>query len=351
MHATVQQLAEMVQGTVLGDAGLTIHAARGLHDARPGDITFLDNDKKLTQLQASAASAAVVSVNHTSLAPNGNGAGGNGKTFIQVRDPLDAFIAIVRFLHGRPDPAPHGIDPRAVLHPSVQIGAQPSVHAYASIGENSAIGDRCRIHSSVCIGRDCRIGNDVVLHPNVVLYDGTVLGDRVIVHANAVLGADGFGYRFQQGKHAKVPQMGDVEISNDVEIGACTAIDRGTFGPTRIGEGTKIDNHVQIGHNCQIGKHNILVSLVGLAGSCVTGDYVVIAGQVGVADHLTIGAGATIGAQAGVTNDIPAGQVYLGSPARPEKDTKRMLLLMERLPEMRKDLKRIKQHLGLPAEE
>ncbi|MCI0642541.1 MAG: UDP-3-O-(3-hydroxymyristoyl)glucosamine N-acyltransferase [Gemmataceae bacterium] len=350
MHATIQQLAELVHGTVHGDAALLIHAARSLRDAQPGDITFIDNDKKFAQFQAGPAFAAVVPANHSHLAPSGESQG-NGKTLIQVNDPLDAFIAIVRFLHGRPEPAPHGIDPRAVLHPSVRIGAEPSVHPFATIGENSAVGDRCRIHSGVSIGRDCRLGNDVVLHPNVVLYDGTVLGDRVIVHANAVLGADGFGYRFQQGKHAKVPQMGYVEIGNDVEIGACTAIDRGTFGPTRIGEGSKIDNHVQIGHNCQVGKHNILVSLVGMAGSCVTGDYVVIAGQVGIADHVTIGAGTTIGAQAGVTNDIPAGQIYLGSPARPERDTKRMLLLMEKLPDMRKDLKRIKQHVGLPAEE
>src|SRR5204862_5130966 len=149
------------------------------------------------------------------------------------------------------------------------------------------------------VGRDCRLGDDVTLYPNAVLYDGTVLGDRVIVHGNAVLGADGFGYRFHDGRHVKVPQLGHVEVGDDVEIGACTTIDRGTFQATRIGAGTKIDNLVQVGHNCQIGQHNILVSQVGIAGSTTTGNYVVMAGQVGVADHLHIGDGASLGAQSG----------------------------------------------------
>ena len=150
------------------------------------------------------------------------------------------------------------------------------------VGEGSVLGARCRLHSGVVVGRNCRLGDDVVLHPHVVLYDGTILGNRVIVHANAVLGADGFGYRFQGGRHVKMPQFGSVEIGDDVEIGAGTTIDRGTFQATRIGAGTKIDNLVQIGHNCQIGKHNLFVSQVGIAGSCSTGDYVVMAGQVGV---------------------------------------------------------------------
>ena len=172
----------------------------------------------------------------------------------------------------------------------------------------------------MAIGEDCKLGDDVVLHPHAVLYDGTVLGNRVIVHANAVLGADGFGYRTQNGRHVKVPQLGSVELGADVEIGACTTIDRGTFQATRIGEGTKIDNLVQIGHNCQIGKHNLLVSQVGIAGSTSTGNYVVMAGQVGVVDHLHIGDGAIIGAQSGVNRNVPAGQplARLSRPAPKE---------------------------------
>jgi UDP-3-O-[3-hydroxymyristoyl] glucosamine N-acyltransferase len=335
---TVRQLAEIVQGRVLGDADLVIHNARPLAAARPGDITFLDADKHADQLHASAASAAVVPPSIPL----------NGKALIQVADPLMAFASIVRHLHGRPAEPAHGIDSRAAVHPTATIGPDPSIHPFAVVGANTTVGQRCRIHSGVSIGRDCKLGDDVVLHPNVVLYDGTIVGDCAVIHANTVIGADGFGYRFQGGQHVKVPQLGHVEIGADVEIGACTTIDRGTFQATVIGPGSKIDNLVQIGHNCRIGAHNILVSQVGIAGSTSTGNYVVMAGQVGVADHVHIGDGAVIGAKAGVTKDIPPGQRTLGAPATPERDQKRILMSLERLPEMRKELRRIKQHLGLP---
>jgi UDP-3-O-[3-hydroxymyristoyl] glucosamine N-acyltransferase len=180
-----------------------------------------------------------------------------------------------------------------------------------------------------------------------VLYDGCLLGHRVIVHANSVLGADGFGYRLHDGRHVKVPQLGHVEVGDDVEIGACTTIDRGTFQATRIGAGTKIDNLVQIAHNCAVGQHNLLVSQMGMAGSSSTGDYVVIAGQVGIVGHVHIGDQVVIGAQAGVTKDVPSGQQMLGSPATPVREQKRILVTLEKLPDIRRDLRRIKQHVGL----
>jgi UDP-3-O-[3-hydroxymyristoyl] glucosamine N-acyltransferase len=213
------------------------------------------------------------------------------------------------------------------------------------------IGARCKVHSGAVIGRHCWLGDDVTVYPNAVLYEGTVLGNRVIVHANSVVGADGFGYRFQNGRHVKVPQLGHVEVGDDVEVGACTTIDRGTFQATRVGEGTKIDNLVQVAHNCKLGRHNLVISQVGIAGSCSTGDYVVMAGQVGVADHVHIGDRVVVGAKAGVTKDIAAGQRVLGAPATPERDQKRVLMTLERLPEMRKELRRIKLHLGLKDEE
>jgi UDP-3-O-[3-hydroxymyristoyl] glucosamine N-acyltransferase len=191
----------------------------------------------------------------------------------------------------------------------------------------------------------------VVLYGNAVLYDDVVLGDRVIVHANAVLGADGFGYRVVDGRHVKTPQFGWVEIGDDVEIGAGTTIDRGTFQATRIGEGTKIDNLVMIGHNCQIGRHNLLVSQVGIAGSSSTGDYVVMAGQVGVADHVHIGDGAQLGAQAGVPSDVAAGVRVLGTPSRPEREQKRIFLSLGKLPGLCKDVRRLKRQLGVADEE
>jgi UDP-3-O-[3-hydroxymyristoyl] glucosamine N-acyltransferase len=184
----------------------------------------------------------------------------------------------------------------------------------------------------------------------VVIYDGCVLGNRVIVHADSVIGADGFGYKLTAGRQAKVAQIGQVVIEDDVEIGACTTIDRATFGTTRIGAGTKIDNLVQVGHNCQIGRHNILCSQVGIAGSVTTGDYVVMAGQVGVCDHLRIGAGAQIGPQAGITKDVPANVQMWGSPAILYRERLREIMLLEKLAEIRKDIKNIKQRLEIADE-
>lgn len=341
MGTTLRQLAELVQGQVRGDGDLPITAARSLGEAGSGDITFVEDGKHAGQLATCKAAAAVV--------PAALAVG--GLPVIQVADPLAAFVAIFRHLHGRPEPAPHGIDARAFVHPTARVGPDASIHPFAVVEEGAVVGARCRIHSGAVVGRHCRLGDDVTLYPNCVLYEGTVLGDRVIVHANAVLGADGFGYRFQGGRHVKVPQLGTVEVGDDVEIGACTTIDRGTFQPTRIGAGTKIDNLVQVAHNCQVGKHNLFVSQMGIAGSSSTGEYVVIAGQVGVTDHVHIGDRAVIGAKAGVTKDIPAGQRTLGAPATPEREQKRILMSLEKLPEIRKDLRRIKQHLGLRDDE
>jgi UDP-3-O-[3-hydroxymyristoyl] glucosamine N-acyltransferase len=341
VSTTIRELAQLVQGQVEGDADLVVTAAQPLGEAQPGSITFLEHDKHAARLRDCRASAAVVPVSYS----------GAGLTLIRVSDPLTAFATIVRHLHGRAEPPPHGIDPRAWVHPTAQVGENGSIYPFASIGEGSIIGARCRLHSGAVIGRFCRLGDDVTLYANAVLYDGTVLGDRVIVHANAVLGADGFGYRLQGGRHVKVPQLGHVEVGSDAEVGACTTIDRGTFQATRVGEGTKIDNLVQVGHNCQVGRHNLFVSQMGIAGSSSTGDYVVIAGQVGIVDHVHIGDRAMIGAKAGVTKDVPPGQRMLGAPATPEREQKRILMSLDKLPEMRRDLRRIKQHLGLADDE
>lgn len=342
METTVQQLAELVQGEVHGDGGQVITAARPLDLAQTGEITFLENDRHIPRLHTCKASAVVMPASLQ----------GNGVTAIRVPDPLGAFVTIVRHLHGLPEDRTQGIDPRAVIAESAQLGEGTTVYPFAVIGEGTVLGARCRVHNGVVLGRYCRLGDDVTLYPNVVIYDGTVLGQRVVVHAGAVLGADGFGYRFLNGKHVKVPQLGHVEIGDDVEIGANTTIDRGTFQATNIGVGTKIDNLVQIGHNCKIGRSNVLVSQVGIAGSSTTGDFVVLAGQVGVADHLHIGDGALVGAKAGVSKNVPAGARLMGSfPALPEHDQRRIVATLRRLPEMRRDLRRIKLHLGMDDEE
>jgi UDP-3-O-[3-hydroxymyristoyl] glucosamine N-acyltransferase len=337
MANTVRELAALVGGEVHGDGDTPIHAARGLNEAGPGHITFADTDRHIAALHRSPASAAVV----PNTAPT------NGRALIRVADPMAAFVTIACHLHGRPTPPPHGIDPLADIHPTATIGPDASIHAFAVVGENCILGARCRIMSGVVLGRGCRLGDDVTLYPHAVLYDNSILGHRVAVHANAVIGADGFGYRFQNGRHVKVPQLGHVEVGDDVEIGAGATIDRGTFGPTRIGTGTKIDNLVMIGHNCQIGRHNIFVGQSGLAGSCDTGDYVVFAGQAGSADHISIGTGSIIGAQAGLTKDVPPKQTMLGSPAHPAFEQKRMMVSIAVVPQLRKRLREIEKYLGL----
>jgi UDP-3-O-[3-hydroxymyristoyl] glucosamine N-acyltransferase len=337
VSATLRQLAELVKGELVGDGDLVIAAARPLKEAGSGDITFVETDRHTAWLMNCRASAAVVPL---MLPPN-------GIPVIRVADPLEAFVAIVRHLHSRDDALGEGIDPRAAVHPSASVGPGSSILPFATVGEGTVIGARCRLHVGAVVGRHCRLGDDVTLFPYAVLYDGTVLGNRVIVHANAVIGADGFGYRLQNGRHVKVPQLGNVEIGDDVEIGACTTIDRGTFQATRIGEGTKIDNLVQIAHNCQIGRHNMIVAQVGIAGSSSTGDYVIMAGQVGVADHIHVGDRAVLGAQAGIIREIPAGERVLGNPALPEKDQKRVLVTLPKLPQIWRDVQRIKRHLQL----
>jgi UDP-3-O-[3-hydroxymyristoyl] glucosamine N-acyltransferase len=334
---TVRQLAECVRGEVLGDPDQPITDARTLADARPGDITFVADDKHLAAWHNSRASAAVV----LPSVPV------NGRPVIRVPDPLMAFVEIVQHLRGRKPAATGTIDPTAHVHPAAKLAPGVTVGPFVVIGEGTEVGPGGVIHAGAVLGRFCKLGAGVTLHPHVVLYDDCVLGDRVTVHANAVLGADGFGYRVHNGRHVKVPQLGWVEIEADVEIGAGSAIDRGTFGPTHIGAGTKIDNLVQIAHNCRIGRHNVIVSQVGIAGSVTTGDYVVLAGQVGVADHVTIGERSVIGAKSGVVSSIGADSRMWGIPATPDGEQKRMMVSLEKLPELRKEVKRIKQHLGL----
>lgn len=336
MEITIGRLADQVGGQVVGQSDLIITGARSLEQAGPGDISFVENERHSGRLAHTRASAVVVSPDLYV----------GERTAIRVADPLTAFVQIAQGFLPRFNQPP-GIDPRAFVHPSSQVHASSTIQAFASIGPNAVIGKECVIHSGVSVGAHSRVGDEVILFSNVVLYDRTVVGDRVVIHANSVIGADGFGYRFQGGRHVKVPQMGHVEIGNDVEIGAGSTIDRGTFDPTFIGEGTKIDNLVMVAHNCRIGRHNLLISQVGIAGSCRTGDYVIVAGQAGLADHVTVGDGVIVGSQAGVFRDVGSGEKVLGSPAISERTQKRIFVCLDKLPEVCRDVKRIKESLGL----
>jgi UDP-3-O-[3-hydroxymyristoyl] glucosamine N-acyltransferase len=333
----LRQLADWVQGELVGDGDTPIAAARPITEAQAGDITFAEDDVHVEEMRRSPASAALVPPKTPF----------SGKPLIRIADPLLAFARVAQRFQGFAAEDPCGVHPAAYVHPSARIARGARIEPFAVIGAGASLAEDCWIGSGAVIGPRCRLGREVQLRPHVVLYEGTVIGNRVTIHAGSVIGADGFGYRNQGGVHVKVPQLGHVEIGDDVEIGACTTIDRGTFGATRIGSGTKIDNLVQVAHNCQIGRHNLFVSQMGIAGSSSTGDHVVIAGQVGVVDHVHIGPGSVIGAKAGVTKDVPAGQHMLGAPATPEREQKRILMTLERLPEIRRDIARIKKQLGL----
>jgi UDP-3-O-[3-hydroxymyristoyl] glucosamine N-acyltransferase len=220
------------------------------------------------------------------------------------------------------------------------------VHRGATIGDDVEIGAHSTIHSGARIMAGCVLGRGATVFPNAVLYENTIVGDRTVIHAGAVIGGHGFGYKLVDGRYELSAQLGYVEIGSDVEIGACTTIDRGTYSATVIGDGTKIDNQVMIAHNCRIGRHNMICSQVGIAGSTTTGDYVVMAGQVGVRDHVHIGAGAVIGAKAGVSNNVADGAHMLGSPAVPLREQKLQFALLARLPDMRDQLKKLQRQMN-----
>lgn len=333
--ATVEKLASLVGGRVVGDGSLPIQAARPVAEAGPGDITFVEDDRYAKLLRASPASAAFIGPHFRPPA------GERPPTVIEVADPRAAFIAVRSHLAAADRPRWTGIHPLAHVADSARLGVNVAIYPFAYVGEGAIVGDDCTLHPGAIVGECCRLGHNVVLHPHVVLYEGVTLGDRVEVHAGTVLGADGFGYRLVEGRHVKVPQTGTLEVGADVEIGANCTIDRGTFGATTIGEGSKIDNLVMVGHNNQIGRHNLLCGQVGIAGSCKTGDHVVMAGQAGIKDHVAIGENAIVGAQAGVHHDIPAAQQVLGSPAMPLRDQRRLFALIARLPEMQRTLREL----------
>ncbi|HUG20016.1 MAG TPA: UDP-3-O-(3-hydroxymyristoyl)glucosamine N-acyltransferase [Planctomycetaceae bacterium] len=341
MPLTALDVANRLQSTVLGEPNRPITGAAILEDAAPDQIAYIKDAKKIAKGLESAAGTLLIPPAAVEKVTESN----CDKSLIVVDDPQEAFLQLVAHFHPEPTPVSIGISEHAFVAPTAKIGEETDIHPTAVIEDGVEIGARCVIHPGAVIGRGSRIGNDCVLYPHVVLYPGMQLADRVVIHACSVIGADGFGYRQIKGEHVKIPHYGTVIIEDDVEIGACTTIDRSFLGATRIGRGSKIDNQVMIGHNCNIGRHNILVSHVGFAGSVSTGDYVICAGQVGVADHVHIGDGAVLGAKCGVHKDLPGGVTYLGTPATPESETIRQVMALRKLPELRTKVKELETQI------
>ncbi|MBS0266190.1 MAG: UDP-3-O-(3-hydroxymyristoyl)glucosamine N-acyltransferase [Planctomycetes bacterium] len=331
---TLGQLAQRVGGEVQGLTSLPIHGVAALHKAGANDITFAADEKHLRLVSTSAAGACLLPRNY-----RGDKTAGITTNLVFVDDPQDACLTLAREFRPQQPPQTVGLSAAAHIAPTARIGQNTQIYPGVFIDEHVEIGDGCVLYPGVFVGHHSRIGNHCTLYPHVVLYPDVHVGNRVILHASAVLGADGFGYRFRNGRFDKIPQLGWVEVEDDCEIGASTTIDRGMLGPTIIGEGTKLDNLVMIGHNCELGKHNAFASQVGLAGSVTTGDYVRCAGQVGVADHVHLGRGCTLGAKAGIHKSIPDGDTQIGYPARPEQEQLKIVMATARLPEMRKTLR------------
>lgn len=326
MKTSVGEIAALVEGTLLrGDCASLLTNFAALDQADASCVSFYGNPKYREQLESTRAGLVLVA-DATVLAPESS-------ALVLVGNPVMAFDRIVRLYGVTPPPFLPGVrdgafvDPLAKLNPTLV-----SVAANATISAGAVIGDGTRIGAGAVIGEDVVIGKDCVIGSNVTICQGCLLGDRVILHPGVVVGADGFGFEFVDGRHRKIEQLGIVRIHDDVEIGASSTIDRARFGETVIGEGTKIDNQVQIGHNCIIGKHCIIVAQVGISGSTRIGDYVTLAAQSGVAGHLVIADRVTFGGRSGVIASVrEPGGTYFGYPARPFKEDRREAMRIKQL--------------------
>jgi UDP-3-O-[3-hydroxymyristoyl] glucosamine N-acyltransferase len=336
MSFTAAEIAKHLQGEVVGDGNAVLKNFAPAENAQADELTFAENENYFTRAEQSAATAIIVDKHFASAR----------KILIRVPNARIAFAKVLALFFPEHKFAA-GIHPTAVVAKSAQIDPTAHVGPHSVIGERVRIGARTVLQGGNFIGDNSKLGEDVNLFPNVTIYLRGEIGNRVRIHANSVIGSDGFGYVLDGGVHRKVPQIGNVIIGDDVEIGAGVTIDRGALGSTVIGKGTKIDNLVQIAHNVEIGEHCLLIAQVGIAGSVKLGNYVVLAGQVGIAGHLKIGNRVTVAAQAGAMVDTPDGGTYWGTPMQPIGKYKRQLVAARKLPELLKRVAELEKKLGV----
>ena len=340
MAYTAAEIARHLGGQVLGDPALSLQGFAPADRAQPGDLTFAENESYFARAEQSAASAIIVDGPFTSAR----------KVLIQVPNARLAFAKVLPLFF--PEPVfPPGVHASAIVPASAQVDSTAHIGPYCVLGENVRLGPRSLLQGGNFVGANCQLGEDVNLFPNVTLYPETEIGNRVRIHSGTVVGSDGFGYVPDGGIHLKVPQIGNVVIRDDVEIGANVTIDRGALGPTLIGKGTKIDNLVQIAHNVVVGEHCLLVSQVGIAGSTKLGNYVILAGQVGLAGHLKVGNRVSVAAQSGVMHNIPDGEKWLWTPAQPDRQAKRQMIALQQLPELLRRVAALEKQMGDKSKE
>lgn len=336
----LSELAQHINAHLRGDPEVIITALASLSDAGANDLTFAHEQRYLEQVEKTRAAAVIVPEDFSGTAPC---------ALLAVKDVNEALEKILE-LFALPDDLPKpGVHPAACIDKTTQLGAKVSVGPYVTIGSEVIIGKETVIKAGCVIERGVRIGNNCYLAANVVINHDCVLGNNVIIHANCTIGTDGFGYRLIENKHKKIPHIGIVIIEDDVEIGANSCIDRAKFGQTVIGQGTKIDNLVQIAHNVKIGEHCIIVSQAGIAGSSELGKFVVLGGQCGVSDHVKLGDGAMASAKCGVYTNVEAGARIVGSPHRPQRLFFREQALIQKLPEMARNIKKLNKQVSESA--
>ncbi len=352
MAMTLGQLAERIGATLAGDESLQVTGCAPIEQAGPGEVTFLANAKYMPYLETTRAAAVIT--DPATECPQ-------GLARLMVRNPYYAFRGAMVALHGfRVHPStPNGIrgtcgiagvSAMASVHAEASIGAETAVHPFATVDRGARIGSRCVIYPGVYVGIGATVGNDCVLYPNVVIYDGCVLGDRVVLHAGTVIGHDGFGFATHGGRHHKIPQTGIAVIEDDVEMGACCAVERATLGETRVGRGTKFADLISIGHGTKIGEHCLFVSFVGVSGSVEIGKWVALGGQVGVVGHLRIGDRVQVAGKSAIIQDVPAGTKVGGVPAIPVGKAKRNALvgmdlygLAQRVKQLERELEALRE--------
>lgn len=331
----MEVLAQAIGATLNGPAQVRITGVNSLEGARAGDIAVLKNARLLDQALQSQASAFLVPTIQPRL---------TAAQLISHNPQYDLVRLITKFF--TPARQPQGVAKEVVLGEDVAIGPDATIGPFVTLGDRAKIGARVTLHSGVYIGEDVHIGDDCILYPHVTVLDRCRIGSRVIMHAGTVVGSDGFGYLQHEGQNHKIPQRGIVVIGNDVELGANVTIDRATFGETRILQGTKVDNQVQIAHNVTIDEHCIVIAQVGIAGSTTIGKHVMIGGQAGLIDHLTVGDRAMIAAGSGIEKNVEAGAIMSGWPAKRHDVTLRNLVLVQRLPELRQHLNDMEKRLA-----
>jgi UDP-3-O-[3-hydroxymyristoyl] glucosamine N-acyltransferase len=340
---TLSELAQLVGGEVAGDGDVEITAVASIEDAGPGDITFIAHPRYrffLTQCKASA----VIIGKEEGLLPSVH-------NYLRVAQP---YVALAKLLHQfTPAPAQDGqVSSRATVDPSAKLGSGVTVFPHAYVGKDAVVGDGCVLHAGVVVGERAVLGKNCVLYAHVTIGERCRVGNRVILHAGVVVGSDGFGFTEDAGERIKIPQIGIVEIEDDVEIGANSAIDRATLGKTIIGRATKIDNLVHIAHNVVVGEQCLLIAQVGIAGSTKLGNRVILAGQAGVLNHLEIGEGAIIGPQSGVGQSVePHAVLSSGLQASPHKQWLKVIMLLPRLPEFFHKLRALERKVSAQVQE